>query len=1138
MISSDGSTRPAIREPTEVSQTVSSSTHKQTVSSLHYMMWVCLLAACLGASWFSYQYFLVPQPKSFAPDWHGAQWIQAADGNAPVAYFRYVTDLNVVPDAAFVTVAANQVFRLYVNGSYIGSNQTDFSQGNFPRAYIYDVASSLLLGSNVIALRVVNSDEQTPSVEATFGVDVGRSVYYHVTGDGWQATSRTTIVYPQYAVGLNASTAWTHKTFNASSWLPVQKVEYPTISPMLIVNPLLYEQPISTHWMSVGTGHDAYFVRQISLPVSITGTWLRVAAIGTINIFINGNLFIVGNYQPATPPQNVIKYRRGNRTTAQYQSNLMLGVYDISPYLHPGLNTIAVHISAPGVNKAQDGLANVNAALTLDMLMSDYQNHDMWLTSDAGWHVSHQAVADWIQGSSAALTWPFPVFIGRPGRVTTVYLANAHMPNSIQLIPLSLVCEVILFGTGAILGLWLLMSLVFTRGYYRSRRDALETMSLAYLPAVACEAMLMALSREPQIPQPFPYTWLWGLVLVMLVGIGYIILWLNAWTARKQRLSNNSNSAKQSPLSATIGSFPHGALLGEHRVLSYLRDYVLAWLRIHWAIILLVLIAVPLIFYNLSYEPYWQDELTSYYAAKSILAHGLPFLPSGFLYAKGELYSYVLALSMVIFGDQAGAPRIVSAVEYLISLPLLYFVGCYFFERRLALLATAMLALSPIAFVWGREVRMYEQAQVLTLLVVYVFYKAIQERQRVRLVYLAIGCLIAMYLSHEETFIILPALVICVMMASRDGKHRLPAVLYQKHWWYAAAIGVSAIAIQLLIVKVTHPPVLGTDQTQRPLVQLTTDDIQFYIGLLFFQTSKQPWIIINSVLATVGCIWARRSRDLRVKYCALFLAISFFTLLFVFTARADRYFYPLLPIYYLMGAYAVLVILNAIWAFARSRMVLPQPGRTFGDHACHPEPFASLKGKLREGAGSTGGEILRCAQDDSAAPGGYFSRSMKAIVIFTMSLVCACVLIGPILPIGNYNLFISRFLGFSYHRHYGDYDVAGQYVQQHWQKGDIVISISPNTVVYYYVGHSDYFFSIDRALFLFERDGHIVDTYISKIALLDQEDFQAVLAQHARIWLITARNYYQTEALSRFIFPTDFHIVYEGFESVVYLRGG
>ncbi len=33
----------------------------------------------------------------------------------------------------------------------------------------------------------------------------------------------------------------------------------------------------------------------------------------------------------------------------------------------------------------------------------------------------------------------------------------------------------------------------------------------------------------------------------------------------------------------------------------------------------------------------------------------------------------------------------------------------------------------------------------------------------------------------------------------------------------------------------------------------------------------------------------------------------------------------------------------------------------FGDNACHPEPFASLKGKFREGSGSMDGEILRFA---------------------------------------------------------------------------------------------------------------------------------------------------------------------------------
>jgi len=1101
MLTQDKATQSEVTVSTEASQRMQLHVHKpywRKVLNLHRMMWMCLLLACLGASWFSYQYFLVPQPKSFAPDWHGAQWIQAADGNAPVAYFRYVTDLNVVPDGAFVTVAASQVFRLYVNGSYIGSNQTDFSQGNFPRAYIYDVASSLLLGSNVIALRVVNSDEQAPSVQATFGVDLGKSVYYHVTGDGWQAASRTSIVYPQYIAGLNVSTAWTKKTFNASSWLPVQKVEYPTLSPMLTVNPLLLEQPISTHWMSAGSGRDAYFVRQISLPAGITGTWLRVAATGAANIFINGNLFIVGNYQPVTPPQNIIKNRKGNKITVQHQSNLVLGIYDISPYLHPGLNTIAVHISALGVSAAQNGVANVNAALALDMLMSDYQNHDMWLTSDAGWHVSHQAVADWIEASSAALTWPSPILIGRPGSVNTVYLTNANMLYSIQLIPLSQVCAVILFSTGAVLGLWLLMSLVFMRGYCRSRRDALETMSLAYLPAVACEAMLMVLSREPQMPQPFPYTWLWALVLVMLVGTGYIILWLNARTARGILAPARGATKCLCITSRLTKHYFHSTVSGAHKILSYLRNQLPPWLRVHWALVLIVLLAIPLISYNLPYEPYWQDELASYYAAKGILAHGIPVMPSGFLYPKGELYSYILALWMTIFGDQAGVPRLVSVVEYLVSLPLMYGIGCYFFNRRVAWLATAMLALSPFTLVWGRQVRMYEQAQLLTLLVVYMFYKAWQERQRIRLVYLAIACLIAMYLSHEESFIVLPAIVLCVLVISRDAAHPLPAVLRQKHWWYAAAIGVSAIALQLLIVKVTHPPVLGTDQTQRPPVQLTTDNIPFYIGLLFFQTSKQPWIIINSVLATVGCIWARRSTDLRVKYCALFLAISFLTLIFVFTMQADRYIYPILPIYYLMGAYALLRGLETIWAFTRSHISLHQPVQATTD----------------------------------------VSKPIRVMMMVIVGLVYACVLITPMLPISNYNLFISRVAGFSYHTHYPDYDVVGQYMRQHWRKGDIVIAVAPDGSILYYAGHVDYFFSLNRSLFLFERDGHLIETASGSQALLNQDDLQAVLATQVRIWIISDNGPYQANVTGRFVFPPGFHIVYEGYGSAIYFRGG
>ena len=93
----------------------------------------------------------------------------------------------------------------------------------------------------------------------------------------------------------------------------------------------------------------------------------------------------------------------------------------------------------------------------------------------------------------------------------------------------------------------------------------------------------------------------------------------------------------------------------------------------------------------------------------------------------------------------------------------------------------------------------------------------------------------------------------------------------------------------------------------------------------------------------------------------------------------------------------------------------------------------------------------------------------------------------------------------------------------------------------YYVGHLDYFFSTDHALYLFENGDVITDTPTGTTPLLNQDDFQAVVATHARIWIVadgTYQNQTRVKVNGRFIFPPDFHLVYEGYSSAVYLRGG
>jgi hypothetical protein len=1038
----------------------------------HRMAWVCLLLACLGASWFLYQCLLVPQPARFTAHWADARWIQAEDGRFPVAYFRRTTSLNALPDAAFVTVAASQVFSLYVNGTFIGSNASDFAQGNFPRAYIYDVLVLLKPGPNVIALRVSNADERTPTVRVSFVIVRGSLVDYSGSGAGWQATEQSALVYPLLSKNRQG---WSSSSFNADPWPPARPGPAPRIEPLLTVNPLLYERPLAAEWISTGAGQDAYFVQRFPIPDRVTSAWLRLAVIGTAEVFVNGYLVIKDS-----PSSSGRSGAPGNSAVTQpRQQNIIVQLYSISPYLHAGMNTIALHVQMPG-GGARSRSESTYGAASLDLLTSDAENRAAWQLSGAGWHASSQPITGWSIGSDAALRWPPSLQVARPGTSSIASSSGNLTSVDVQDVPFALIVATILLGSGGVLSLWLVISLCAARRYGCAAQRAMETMSLAYLPALVCEALLVLLAREPLLPQPFPYTWFWGLLLSMLVISSYLLLWHNMAVAWRQGMGQHKDTSP-------VGRYP---CAGPYTFL-------------HWPLLPLLLLAIPLICYNLAYEPYWQDELSSYYAALGVLRHGLPLFPSGFLYEKAELYSYLLALWIRLCGDQSGVLRLISAVEYLACIPLLYCVGCAFFDRRIAWLAAAMLAFSPAALLWGREMRMYQQAQLLTLLVVYLFYLTLR-RPHSRRVYLATFCLALDYLSHEETFIILPALLLCALLMSRDDKLHLPAVLYERRWWCAAIAAGSVIAIQVLLTHITHPPVLGSDSSQRPFIQLTTDNIPYYIGVLFFPSGTAPWLTLNSLLATSGCILARRDSNIAARYCALFLVVSCATLALTFTMRADRYIYPVLPLYYLMGSYALWKILRSFWAFARSLVVLQ----------------------------------MRPYQEGSVAERNYPFLPVRAMMLAIVGLVCSAVLIAPALPLANYNLFISRLTGLPYHRHYPDYDSAGQYVRQHWLKGDIVIAVAPESSILYYVGHVDYFFSINRALFLLERNGHIVDTSVGATALLNQSDFEAVLAAHARVWIISDAGTYQAQVAKRFVFPTDFHIVFEGYASAVYFRGG
>ncbi|WP_052887763.1 glycosyltransferase family 39 protein [Thermogemmatispora carboxidivorans] len=1064
-----------------------------------------LLLAMLAAVWFPWQATMVPQPGDFDPGWGGARWITAADGSAPVAYFRYSLPLNSWPEEALLTVAARQTFTLAVNGVSLGSTNGQFA----PRAFLYDLRRALRIGVNVIALRVVNADLQVPALRAFLEIRNGAGTYRYGSGEVWRATAQSGLAHRRDAATANA---WSLPDFDATDWRRARVLpEEAGSEPHLSFDPRPYEQPLPHLWLRADSP-DACFARLLDVPEGVTTAWLRLGSPARTSVYLNGRLLttLSGGVQslPFKQPPSSEGYRAG----------LAVTLYDISPWLHRGRNTLTIHtaLQVPPVAGPVEHLVAKVTVLT-DLVLEESEGRSLWLEPSAAWRLADHRACGELNAEQLAKRWPSAPLEIPSAPLLLPYLTTVTLASP-SLLSLPTTSWIILSGAIASVWLpWLGLGFWLAIGCSVVPRMIWRRLSLAVVPPLTLAALLIVLAHVPVLPHLWPYTrfWLWFLETLLLLD--YAVLAWAIWMARRRlQISHfrqeaiwlgkeHKNSKIEAEECLQDSSQRWKRLSGWYRSLSgYLLMGHPSWLSWRFWLAMLALLVVAILFsgYQLAYEPYWQDELSSYYAAHGILATGWPSFPSGFLYTKAELYSYLLAGWSLLFGDRPEITRAISVGEYLLCLPLLYLAGCYFFSRRVAWLATAMLTCSPLAWVWSRQMRMYQQAQLFTLLTLLLFHNCLQRQARSRLIYGVALCLLATYLSHEETFIILPALLFCALCCRDRARLSLAALCCSPSWRRAGLLSGIGIGIQLLLAHGSHPPILGTDTSQRPLVQFTLNNVIFYTEMLFSPATngRTPWLFLNSASMVLGCLKAIRSKEPRACYCLLFLLASWLTLIYGFTLQADRYLYPLLPCYYLLSAYGASELMQAIGRFT---MALTEAGSLLPDQSW-----------------------------------SRVTAVQRLFLIGSSGLLCALLLIAPLKAMNTSSLFLSRLLGLPYHRHYADYDVVGAYLRQHLRRGDVVIAVAPANCVRYYVGQVDYFFSIDRALYLMEQRGHIIETASAAEALLNQEDFATVLAEHPRVWIVSDGGPYESAVKKRFIFPPDVRLVFEGYASALYLRGG
>jgi 4-amino-4-deoxy-L-arabinose transferase-like glycosyltransferase len=149
-----------------------------------------------------------------------------------------------------------------------------------------------------------------------------------------------------------------------------------------------------------------------------------------------------------------------------------------------------------------------------------------------------------------------------------------------------------------------------------------------------------------------------------------------------------------------------------------------------WKIVLLLIVLIGsgcfLRLWNLGVPSMWVDEVNSFYAAKAVTEKGDLALPSGYIYTRAPLYSYMTASILKIIGFDEVATRFISVVFGVLSIIMVYILAKNVFNRNVGLLSSFFITFSHFEIGWSRTGRMYTLLQFLTLAILYLFLRAFE----------------------------------------------------------------------------------------------------------------------------------------------------------------------------------------------------------------------------------------------------------------------------------------------------------------------------------------------------------------------------------------------------------------------------
>ncbi|GIW05004.1 MAG: hypothetical protein KatS3mg059_1624 [Thermomicrobiales bacterium] len=241
------------------------------------------------------------------------------------------------------------------------------------------------------------------------------------------------------------------------------------------------------------------------------------------------------------------------------------------------------------------------------------------------------------------------------------------------------------------------------------------------------------------------------------------------------------------------------------------------------------------------------DEAASIMAAREVAARGVPIFPSGTLYLQGATLSYVLApFVWAGYGDieHLSTLRFPSVIAGTLAVVAMFLLGRFVTGSALGgLLGALLLALDPTSARWSAYVRMYAPLQFLSLLLLWLYLRALFEPRR-RLLQAMVAVFWVAVFTHIAVLLFWPAMALGAVIVHGWG-------LRDRRRDLSVALGtcLGAPFVLLLLNQLVEPPDKAVSDTL-PGVSFVGDYFVAFDQIL--HPNIQSWVMLFRRTALAG----------------------------------------------------------------------------------------------------------------------------------------------------------------------------------------------------------------------------------------------------------------------------------------------